>query len=79
MRDKSRKPVSRCKNLGLKISAQTIVSFDSDRIRRLEIKDLEINKRSRDFEISSRIAKISRLTGILKTVKTLKIMKNVVK
>jgi hypothetical protein len=44
LRDKSRKPVSRCKNLGLKISAQTIVSFDSDQIRRLEITDLEILK-----------------------------------
>ena len=32
-----------------KISAQTIGSFDLDRIRRLEIKDLEIYKRSRDF------------------------------
>ena len=48
-RDKSRKTVSRCKYLGLKISAQTIGSFDSDRIRRLEIKVLEIYERSRDF------------------------------
>jgi hypothetical protein len=38
-----------------------------DRIRRLEILDLDIKKNSRDFKISSRIAKISRLTSILFT------------
>jgi hypothetical protein len=35
-----------------------------DRIRPLEILDLDIKKNSRDFKISSRIGKISRLTGI---------------
>ncbi len=46
-------------NLGVKK-----LGLSRDRIRRLEILDLDIKKNSRDFKISSRIAKISRLTGI---------------
>jgi hypothetical protein len=51
-------------NLGSKKLGLTL-----DRIRRLEILDLDIKKNSRDFKISSRIAKISRLTSIIFTKK----------
>jgi hypothetical protein len=52
-------------NLGIVNLGSKKLGLTRDRIRRLEILDLGIKKNSRDFKISSRIAKISRLTSIL--------------